>query len=111
MKLSALHEASYVGDNRFQILERVLNDVKKHVEGKIGINDIAAFCAAMIADHLNSDYDEPQFFDLAMGGLPKLKDNPQAINEQLKTYFDAETGEDYESLAQEVIEYVRNRRK
>jgi len=105
MKLSALHEARLARDPRSQIFTRVFKEVKKR-EPDVSIDDIAHFCAAMMAEHMHSDYDIPQFHELAFEGLPTLKDDPQAINDQLQYYYDAETGEDLDSLVNSIVRYI-----
>jgi len=106
MKLSALHEARLARDPKTQIFTSVFNEVKKR-EPNVSIDDIAHFCAAMMADHINSDYDVPQLHEMAFEGLPTLKNNPQAINSQLQYYYDAETGEDLDHLIQSIIRYIK----
>ncbi len=105
MKLSALHEARLARDPKTLIFTQVFNEVKKR-EPDVSINDIAHFCAAMMADHIYSDHNLPQTHEMAFEGLPTLKDNPQAINSQLQYYYDAETGEDFDSLIDAIIRYI-----
>ena len=105
MKLSALHEARLARDPKTQIFTRVFNEVKKR-EPDVKIDDIAHFCAAMMAEHLHSDYTISMLHEMAFEGLPTLKNNPQGINSQLQYYYDAETDEDLESLVNSIIRYI-----
>lgn len=110
MKLSMLNEAKLAhSDPRTKILERLFRDVREN-EPNANINNIAHYCAAMMADHIYEDYDLPQVHEMAFEGLPTLKDNPVAINNQLTYYFDADTWEDYDTLLQSVLLFIRNGR-
>lgn len=110
MKLSALNEAKLVNvDPNTQILGKLFHDVRAN-EPNTTLNDIAHFCAAMMAEHIHEDYDRPQIHEMAFEGLPTLKDNPKEINSQLQYYFDAETGEDYDELLQSVINFIKTGR-
>jgi len=110
MKLSALNEAKLANtDPNTQILEKLFQDVRaNHPNAKL--NDIAHFCAAMMADHIHEDYDRPQIHEMAFEGLPTLKDNPKAINNQLKYYFDEDTWEDYDDLVETVSNFIKDGR-
>ena len=107
MKLSALHEARLARDPKTLIFTQVFNEVKKRAPDT-SMDDIAHFCAAMMAEHIHSDYDLLQLHEMAFEGLPTLKDNPQAINNQLQYYYDAETGEDLDSLIDSIIRYIKS---
>ncbi len=108
MRLSTLHEARLANrDPKTQVFARVFEAVKKW-NSKVSINDIAQYSAAIKADLIYGDYTHAQMIELAFEGLPTLKDNPQAINDALMYFFDAETGEDFDSLVDSIISFLDN---
>ena len=110
MKLSVLKEAKQANsDPSTKVLGRLFHDVKAN-EPNATINDIAQYCAAMMAEHIHEDWDRPQIHEMCFEGLPTLKDNPRAISNQLQYYYDAETGEDYDSLVQSVVKFLQDGR-
>ncbi|KKL75757.1 hypothetical protein LCGC14_2051720 [marine sediment metagenome] len=89
MKLIAVHEAKYANKAQTQTLERTFTGIRRSLPN-VTIDDVAFYCALMTADRFNEDYRVQDFVDIAMNGLPALKNNPRVISEELERYFDSD---------------------
>lgn len=96
MKLSALHEAKYSPKVQTSTLERTFAAVRRSLPN-VALNDLAFYCALLGAEHMNEDYRIQDFVEILMNGRTALKNNPQAISEDLENYYDNED-EDPESF-------------
>lgn len=107
MKLSTISEAKLANaDPKTQVFGKVFHAVRE-IEPNATINSIGHYCAAMMADHIHSDYSPIMVHEMVFEGLPALKDNPVAISEQLTYYYDAETGEDFQSLVENIAKFIK----
>ncbi len=108
MKLTTVHEAKYANKAQTQTLERTFAGVRRSLPN-VTLDDLAFYCALMTAARFNEDYRVQDFVDIAMHGLPALKNNPRAISEELEHYFDSDDPdpEEFDLMVEDIVRTLK----